>query len=170
MIRFNETAAINTVLMFLRKDKAIKLQLICLNYYNSIIPNSMPLVPINLVSIKMDTLFASENSLDIAGNKALETFRRIPRMSCARFFAASGELAKDIDWNRNSIFKTWENPEGVKYAGMCMKLTGKMHGIIRMVNPKGAIEEGMYKNGRRHGLVRNIPNNGEYECYNWMNG
>lgn len=93
----------------------------CINYYNGIIPNTMPLVPINLVSIKMDTLLASENSLDIAGSKAIETFKRIPRMSCGSFFAASGELAKDIDWNRNSIFKTWENAEGVKYSGMTMK-------------------------------------------------
>lgn len=51
-----------------------------------------------------------------------------------------------------------------------MKETGKMHGVVRMITPKGAIEEGMYKNGRRHGMVRNIPTNGEHEIYNWCNG
>ena len=142
----------------------------CMGYYNNVIPTSMPIVPINLVSIKMDTLLAGDKTCEIAGNKSLETFKRIPKMSCARFFDESGELAKDIDWNRNSIFKSWTSPEGVEYTGMVLKLTGKMHGIIRSVTPKGAIEEGMYKNGRRHGLVRNVPNNGEYECYNWMNG
>ena len=78
-------------------------------------------MPINLVTIKTDTLLASDKFIESGGAKARETFKALDRMSSAKFFYASGEMAKDIDWNRNSIYKEWENAEGVLYGGMVLK-------------------------------------------------
>ena len=51
--------------------------------------------------------------------------------------------------------KKWQDEEGNSFCGMCDKITGEMHGIVRKNTANGLeIVEATYKNSNRHGLVR----------------
>ena len=51
--------------------------------------------------------------------------------------------------------KKWQDEEDNSFCGMCDKITGKMHGIVRQNTANGLeIVEATYKNSNRHGLVR----------------
>ena len=55
----------------------------------------------------------------------------------------------------NTQLKKWQDEEGNSFCGMCDKITGQKHGIVRQNTANGStIVEATYKNARRHGLVR----------------
>jgi len=118
--------------------------------------------------IKVDAMLASD--VKGAGPKATATFNLLKRMSVEDFMKMSGNRAKEIAWREQSIYKEFVDKYGKRCFGRVKRKTGKKNGVIRMIVPGENIEECMFKNSHKHGMERNIPDNGEYEIRHWKEG
>lgn len=116
--------------------------------------------------VKIDAMLSSD--VKGAGPRATATFNLLDRLTVAHFIKMSGNRAKEIPRDQ-SQYKEFVDKYGNRCFGM-VKKTGKKMGIIRMIVPGENIEECMFKNSQKHGMERNIPDNGEYEIRHWKEG
>ena len=88
----------------------------------------------------------------------LEMWRRMKPMTIELFQTYWSKIELEVplmDYSK-AIYKEWRGHNDWRYSGMCIRTTGKKHGIVRMVAPNGDICEGSFKNEKRHGLCRKI--------------
>jgi len=118
--------------------------------------------------IKVDEMLASD--VKGAGPRATQTFNLLKRLSVSDLMKMSGNRAKEVPWREQSIYKEFVDKYGNRCFGMVKRKTGKKNGVIRMIVPGENIEEAMFKNSQKHGMERNIPDNGEYAIRHWKEG
>ena len=97
----------------------------------------------------------------LAGKDAMELYLKMPMTQLALFQKYWNLVESNysmLDY-ANSRYEIWQEDFcGQRYQchGMKHKVSGLRHGIVRWVMPGQWISEATYRNGERHGLMRDI--------------
>ena len=71
------------------------------------------------------------------------------------FWAMASPEAPKLDYSLVDYVRQ-KDKDGVLKFGMKNRETGKLHGIVRMIEPYSGVYESTFKNGKNHGLSRAV--------------
>ena len=83
MARFNFTKVIWVIIRYFSTAEQVKFQFLSTKFYEKLVPNFIPVVPVNFLKVMVDRMLSSE-PIGIT-NQALLTWNRIGPMSIGKF-------------------------------------------------------------------------------------